>query len=39
VSSLSDGLEKAQQGLDNNETTGVWSLMKAMKDPDIRQND
>ena len=37
VSSLSTGLEKAQEGMDNNEQTGVLKMMKAMKDPDINR--
>jgi uncharacterized protein YjgD (DUF1641 family) len=37
VSSLSTGLEKAQQGLDNNEKTSILKLMTVMKDPDINR--
>jgi uncharacterized protein YjgD (DUF1641 family) len=37
MSGLSNGLKKAEEGLDKNETTGVWSLMTAVKDPDINR--
>jgi uncharacterized protein YjgD (DUF1641 family) len=31
------GLERAAQGLENEEKTGVFDLMKALKDPDINR--
>jgi uncharacterized protein YjgD (DUF1641 family) len=37
MGSLSEGLKKAEQGLANNEMTGVWDLLKVMKDPDINR--
>lgn len=37
VTCLSTGLKKAEEGLANKQTIGVWHLMKAMKDPDINR--
>jgi uncharacterized protein YjgD (DUF1641 family) len=37
MGSLGDGLKKAEEGLANNETTSVFTLMKVMKDPDINR--
>lgn len=37
MASLAEGLKKAQQGLSDNETTSVWTLMKVMTDPDINR--
>jgi uncharacterized protein YjgD (DUF1641 family) len=37
MGSLSQGLKKAQQGLASNDSTSLWDLMKAIKDPDINR--
>lgn len=37
MASLTAGLNKAEEGLANQQTTGVWDLMKVMKDPDINR--
>jgi uncharacterized protein YjgD (DUF1641 family) len=37
LGSMAEGLKKAEQGLANNETTSVWTLMKVMADPDINR--
>lgn len=37
VSSLSNGLQKAEEGLQKNEKVGLLDLYKAMNDPDINR--
>ncbi|MFC4769765.1 DUF1641 domain-containing protein [Effusibacillus consociatus] len=37
VSSLTKGLQKAEEGLENNSRVGVFDLVKALKDPDINR--
>ncbi|MGG1574316.1 DUF1641 domain-containing protein [Fictibacillus sp. NRS-1165] len=37
MSSLGNGLQRAERALANNEKVGVFDLMKALKDPDINR--
>jgi uncharacterized protein YjgD (DUF1641 family) len=37
MASLGEGLKKAEEGLANNQTTSVFTLMKVVKDPDINR--
>ncbi len=37
MGSVSKGLEKAEQGLQSNTETGVFDLVKALKDPDMNR--
>jgi uncharacterized protein YjgD (DUF1641 family) len=34
---LTNGLKKAEEGLANKQTTSVWELMTAIKDPDVNR--
>ena len=37
MGSVAKGLEKAEQGLQSNSTTGILDIMKALKDPDMNR--
>jgi uncharacterized protein YjgD (DUF1641 family) len=37
MGSLASGLAKAEEGIASKQTTGVWDLVKVMKDPDINR--
>jgi uncharacterized protein YjgD (DUF1641 family) len=37
MGSVAKGLEKAEQGLHSNSTTGILDIMKALKDPDMNR--
>jgi uncharacterized protein YjgD (DUF1641 family) len=37
MGSVAKGLERAEQGLQSNSTTGILDIMKALKDPDMNR--
>lgn len=37
MDSVSQGLQKAEEGLVNNDSTSLWDLMKVIKDPDLNR--
>ena len=37
MGSVAKGLERAEQGLQSNSTTGILDMMKALKDPDMNR--